>query len=121
MSMAQIQYDALELARQEKFVANGQSGEAVMLKMVNGSQAAHKSILQAWDYGERDAEGRLLPPGVQYELRVAESLLVAADLKIITGVSIDGVIYQVTLPSPFPPQSLRRFWRFWLSPQEDAS
>lgn len=121
MSIAQVQYHALELARYEKFVANGQSGVAVMLKMVGGEQVTHKTIIKAWDYGERDAEGRLLPPGVQYELRVAESLLVAADLKLITGASIDGVIYQVTLPSPFPPQSLRRFWRFWLSPQEDAS
>jgi len=121
MSIAQAQFDALELARREKFVANGQSGEAVMLKMVNGAQVAHRIISQAWDYGERDAEGRLLPPGVQYELRVAESLLIAGDLKIITGVSIDGVIYQITLPSPFPPEALRRFWRFWLSPQEDES
>lgn len=121
MSIAQVQFDALEFARQEKFIANGQSGLAVMLKMVNGAQTAHKTISQAWDYGERDAEGRLLPPGVQYELRVAESLLVTADLKLITGIKIDGVIYQVTLPSPFPPEALRRFWRFWLSPQEDAN
>jgi hypothetical protein len=121
MSVSQAQFDALELARREKFVANGQSGEITFLKMVSGAQVVHKVVTQAWDYGERDAVGRLLPPNVQYELRVAESLLVAADLKLITGIKIDGVIYQIELPSPFPPQSLRRFYRFWLSPQEDAS
>lgn len=121
MSFADAQYDALELARQEKFVANGQSGEVTFLKSVNGALATHKLIDRAWDYGERDSDGRLLPPDVQYELRVAESLLTAADLKVIVGAKIDGVIYQITRPSPFPPQSLRRFYRFWISPQEDAA
>lgn len=121
MTIADIQYDALELARQEKFVANGQSGELMLLKMTSGKYANHRLIDKAWDYGERDSDGRLLPPDVQYELRIAESLLTDADLKIITGIEIDGVIYQVERPSPFPPQSLRRFYRFWLSPQEDAA
>ncbi len=121
MSIAQIQSAALELARREKLTNNGHSGDVTLLKMVNGALATHKLISQSWDYGERDSNGRFLPDGVQYELRIAESLLVDADLKIVTGAKIDGVIYQIILPSPFPPQSMRRFWRFWLSPQEDAS
>lgn len=121
MSIAQAQYDALELARREKFVANGQSGEVTLLKSVNGVQVSHKLISQAWDYGERDAVGRLLPPEVQYELRIAENLLQSTDLRIITGAKIDGVIYQIIRPSPYPPESLRRFYRFWLSPQENES
>lgn len=121
MSLAQIQYDALEFARQEKFVANGHSGEITLLKMVNGSQVPHLVINRAWDYGERDSDGRLLPPDVQYELRIAESLLTAADPKIITGIQEGDIIYQIERPSPFPPQALLRFYRFWISPQEDAN
>lgn len=121
MSIAQVQYDSLELARKEKLIANGHTGEAMLLRMTNGALADYKLMAVAWDYGERDAEGRLLPEGVQFEMRVAERLLEAADLKIITGAKIEGVIYQIIRPSPFPPQSMRRFYRFWLSPQENDS
>jgi len=118
MSLAQDQLDALELARQEKFTAHGQSGSLDLLQYEANALTDYLTIDRAWDYGERDSDGRLLPPEVQYEARIAESLLSVSAAAQIAALQHDGVIYQIHRPSPFPPQGLRRFWRFWISPQE---
>jgi hypothetical protein len=117
--IAQAQYDALELARRELFVANGQSGDLTLLRYVNGALTEGKVISAAWSYSDRDASNNRLPPDVLYELQIHESLLDAVvDVPGITAVRHSGVIYQIIRPTPLPPTGLLRFWRFWLSPQE---
>jgi len=120
--IAQAQYDALELARHELFVANGQSGDLTLLRYVNGALTSGKVISAAWSYSDRDGSNNRLPPDVLYELQIHESLLDAtADVPSVVAVQHSGVIYQIIRPSPFPPTGMLRFWRFWLSPQENDS
>lgn len=119
MSIAQAQYDALELARRELFVANGQSGDLTFLHYVNGVLTPGKVLSAAWSYSDRDANNIRLPLDVLYELHIHESLLDAtADVPSIVAVQHSGVIYQIIRPTPLPPTGMLRFWRFWLSPQE---
>jgi hypothetical protein len=57
-----------------------------------------------------------------YELQIHESMLDATtDVPNVVAVQHSGVIYQIIRPSPFPPTGMLRFWRFWLSPQENDS
>lgn len=121
MSIAQEQYDALELARYEKFVANGQPGDLLLLRYSGNALASYLTLSNAWDYGDRMCNGTQLPPDVLYELRFHESLLSASDAKYIAAVQHNGIIYQIIRPSPIPPTGINRFWRFWITPQENTT
>lgn len=118
MSVSQAQFDALELARRETFVSNGQSGDLTFHRYQNGALTAYKVVSAAWDYGDRDYAGNQLPPEVLYELRVHERVLDLAERTYLSAVEHGGVTYQIVRPSPILPTGMNRFWRFWLMPQE---
>jgi hypothetical protein len=64
-----------------------------------------------------------LPDGVQFELWVLQEELTKAGLLApqIIAWQYNGVTYQIIRESPLKPEAIDYFWRFWLSPQEDAS
>lgn len=121
MTISQIQYDALELARKEKFVANGSSGDLTLLKYLNGGLETYLVISNGWDYSDNDYKGNRLDPEVLYEVQIHESQLIASQVLLVAAFKHEGVIYQIIRPSPLPPTAMNRFWRFWITPQENAA
>lgn len=120
MSVSSEQYDALEFARRETFVANGVSGELICLRYQNNALATYLTVANAWHYAERDYEGNQLQSDALYELQIHESLLTASQVLAVVGIRHSGIIYKIERPSPLPPTGLNRFWRFWITPQENA-
>lgn len=115
MSLAQEQWDTLELARQELHVANGESGDFILLKRNDSTNGVEvfKEICKGWSYSEKEA---LLRNGALYELRISELELDATDLKDAVAGKHGDQIFTVVQPTPLKPSGSHRYWRLWLMP-----
>lgn len=118
-------FQRLEALRRVRHVLQGEDGSITLLKRNATTNALIEllSIDQGWTYGDREANGGRLPPSVMFELRIAEELIKAADVKQIAAVRHGGQVFQIVAIAPgepgiFPPAGFQRFWRFWLAPLE---
>lgn len=117
-----IQSASLEFGRKTQFDAHSES--AIVFQTHDQSQFSLSNVSSnpsIWLINSGDAYGNRLPDSVQFELQIAEGELIASEVDTFVGVKHAGVVYQIIRPSPFKPVGAIRFWRFWLSPQEDAS
>ncbi len=114
-NLAQIQADAIELARIECHVATGEPDAIELLRRDPSTLAAvsYKSIGRRWTYNTLDFQGRQLPADVQFALSVSELELTAADVARGIGWQHGTKLFQVA-GAPIPPNSTVRYWRFYL-------
>lgn len=120
MTISEAQAEALETARVERHIANGDSGELKLLKRnaLTGGLEQYDKIERAWEYSDRVYNGAPLPPGVFFELRVSERVLTAERLLGHAAFQHGSSVLQVVQPTPIAPSGDVRFWRFWLTPSE---
>jgi len=107
-------------------VQHVRQGEAptIVFEKLNPSTNAVIDLLtiDSFEYDDRTAENRALPPEVQYELRISEAILEPGDYNGIASIRHEtpqGITrYSIIRPSPFWPSGFNRFWRFWLTASE---
>lgn len=103
--------------------AAGQSDEIRFLSYETNQLAQLPVVTEGWAFSEFDATGRRVPEGVQFELWVMAEQFTIKNINpaLLSGVQYGGVIYQIERPSSYKPEGMDAFYRFWLSPQEDAA
>jgi len=120
--IAEIQAANLEFAHLTQFAAHNE--RAIVFQAYSSTDntlIGFFSLSDGWDINEYQADGSRLPENVFRELVVAENRLSIVDYARAVAVQHQGVIYQIIQPSPFVPVGKSRFYRFWLSPQENES
>ena len=117
----------LEALRRNHHLLQGEQGSISLLKR-DSTQALVEllAIDSSWFYGDRDVNGRALPPWVTFELQVAEELIVTDNIHQTAAVQHGQKRFQIaqredTRPGIFPPTGINRFWRFWLAPLEEVA
>ncbi len=110
--IAQAQYDALELARRELFVANGQSGDLTLYQQVNSVLSPSRTLSSAWSYGKRDANNQKLPEGVLYEVQIASDHLTEAEARTIAAVQHGTEVFHVLQLVSDVATGFTQFWQF---------
>lgn len=115
-NLAQIQADALELARIECHVATGEPGSLWLQRWQSetSSYVDLAEIPRRWNYSERDYAGSQLPGMVSAELRISELALTSATLLQVGRFRHGERFFQAVPPSPFVPSASIRYWRFYL-------
>jgi hypothetical protein len=76
-------------------------------------------------YLTEGADGRSLPPDVQFELQIGELMITDEDARQVAAVQHGGQRYRVVRgdqaePGMLPPTGPRRYWRFHIAPLEET-
>lgn len=117
MSLADEQWEALELARGELHVRNNEPGELVFLgrSATDNSLTTLCTIKKAWRYLQ---DNNLLRNGALYELRVSEKEITATDIDDFVAIRHGDLHFLAVQPTPLRPNGLKRYWIFWLMPSQ---
>lgn len=113
-TVADIQ--AYNLAFQNRTEHTLQGDTATVVLETLGASNTVTDLLTVKDAPMRrvDYQGRQLPPGVEFELHIAEATIDLDDLRNVSGVrriTPQGTLRHVPIsPSPFSPEGLHRFW-----------
>lgn len=121
-STAAEQANALELARIERHVAQGEQGFITLLK--RNAQNGLEPLLRIdseWEYSDRLYDDRRVPiMDMQYELRIAVRQLSMEKIAQVSAVQHGELIFSIVQPSPHPPTGDVQMWRLWLMHKEMA-
>ncbi len=107
---------SLHLARH---VYAGESRTLVFEKLDTANVPRSNVEIGEFEYSDTTADGRQLPPEAVFELRVSELVLSEADYQGTCSILHGDKRFRVVSPSPFSPQGMERFWRFWITRAED--
>jgi len=113
-----IDAEIIDVLHDLQHVEQGESAEIVFEKLSATNAPVDLVSVSSFEYDERSADNRQLPPDVLYELRIPESLLSADSFRGFSSIRHGTRRFRVVTPSPFPPSGMNRFWRFWLITQE---
>jgi hypothetical protein len=119
----------LDALHRVRHVLQGESGTITLLKRDATTGAINVPVVsvdRGWTYGDRDAEGRALPPHVRFELWVAEELITRAEVAQGMAWQHGAQVFQIARaglgePGIFQPSGFNRFWRFWITPLEEVA
>lgn len=106
---------------QQRAVATGRPSTITALAYSSGQLSTLAIVSDGFAFGELESDGRRLQPEVQFELWITNDQIALFNGQDVAAWLYDGITYQIVRPSPFKPSGADIFWRFWLSPQEDAS
>lgn len=104
----------------QQCATNGLPSTLTALGYANNQLTTLGSLSDGWAMSEFSASGQRLPDGVQFELWILPEALTVAGLDAthVVAWQYNGTTYQIVRESPFKPEAIDRFWRFWISPQE---
>jgi hypothetical protein len=122
--LADVQRASLDWENRLNHFGQGEPRQ-IVLQRRDPATKAYADFLQveAFGYRDRDAAGDRLPPGVLFELRVAEALLTDEQVREVIAVRHGNQVYEMVRGDQgesgiLPPAGDRRFWRIWIRPQE---
>jgi hypothetical protein len=104
-------------------VQQGECGLLIFEKLNPATNAPEEDFtIDSFEYDDRSANDRALPPDVQFEVRISEGVLRPDELDGVVSIQHEtpqGTIrFAIVKPSPFWPSGLDRFWRIWLAVAE---
>jgi hypothetical protein len=119
--LSNVQASSLDWENRLNHAGQGEPMTIVLRMRGAGNALIDGKEIEAFGYRNETYRGRFLPENIEYELRVSEQLLTAEDLKGVIAIRHGSKQFYVIKPSPYPPASDLRFWRFWISTAEDLA
>jgi hypothetical protein len=126
--LTQAHMQRLEALRRVNLVLQGEPG-SISLQKRDPNTGAFVDLMSVdrsfYPFFTQDAEGRSLPPDVQFELQIGELMLSDEDAKQVAAIQHGGQRFRVVRgdqaePGILPPTGPRRYWRFHIAPLEEA-
>lgn len=118
----------LEALRRNMVELQGDPGE-ISLQKLDASTRAFVDFLTVdssfYPYFTQDADGRSLPPDVQFELQIGEEMITDAEAKQVSAIKHGTQRFRVVRgdqaePGVLLPTGPRRYYRFHIAPLEET-
>ena len=126
--LTHAQMSSLEAIRRVNLVLQGEPESISLQKFdtVTGSFVDFLTVEKSfYPFFNRDAEGRALPPDVQFELRIGELMITDEQAKQVAAVQYGSQRFRVVRgdqaePGILGPIGPKRFWRFHIAALEET-
>lgn len=123
-SLSKLNRRVLKFLHRFQHTAQGESATVYFESLDADNAADDLASFAEFQYDDRAADGSQLPPDVAFELRISEELIDPSALLNARGDCLASSVrhetpqgtmrYRLLQPSPFWPQGVVRYWRFWL-------